>query len=63
MFIVYFKLQWGPIVSYWPNDTTRVYCYDHSAAEAYDYLPGHGAHWDANALAYVIKVGDIPALA
>jgi hypothetical protein len=57
---VYFKFQWGSQVAYWPNSTTRVYSYKKGLAETHDYLPGHQAHWDNTASAYVINAGDIP---
>jgi hypothetical protein len=56
---VYFKFQWGSYVAYWPNEATRVYCYDNGAVETYDYNPGHEAYWDPTASTYVINVNDI----
>ena len=56
---VFFKFQWGPYVTYWPNQTTRVYNYYHGAVEAHDYLPYHRAYWDSSASTYVIKMSDI----
>jgi len=57
---VYFKFKYGDAVTYWPNDTTRVYTYKDGRVEAHDYGSGHRAYWDASASRYVIRVGDIP---
>ena len=57
---VFFKLQWGPYVAYWPNDTTRVYTYKDGVVETHDYLPCHQAYWDPAASTYVIRVSNIP---
>jgi hypothetical protein len=57
---VYFKFEWCGQVAYWPNDTARVYTYEHGSVEAHDYLPGHQAYKDPGAGTYVIKVNDIP---
>jgi uncharacterized repeat protein (TIGR02543 family) len=57
---VFFKFQWGPYTAYWPNDTTRVYTYEHGVVEAHDYSSGHRAYWDPAASTYVIEVNNIP---
>jgi hypothetical protein len=57
---VFFKFEWGPYVSYWPNDTTRVYSYYKGSVETHDYYSGHKAYWNAAASTYVISVKDIP---
>jgi hypothetical protein len=57
---VFFKFKWGDIVTYWPNDTTRVYVYKNGAAEPHDYSPENAAYWDASAGTYVIKAKNIP---
>jgi hypothetical protein len=57
---VFFKFKLGNIVTYWPNETTTVYSYNHGVVETHDYLPGHGAYWDSTAGTYVINVNDIP---
>jgi hypothetical protein len=59
---VYFKVEWGSWVSYWPNETTRVYTYDPDhggTVQAHDYNSHHQAHWDPAASTYVIRAGDI----
>jgi uncharacterized membrane protein len=57
---VFFKFKWGDVVTYWPNDTTRVYTYKDGAVQAHDYSSGHGAYWDSTAGTYVIRAKDIP---
>jgi hypothetical protein len=57
---VFFKFKWGDVVTYWPNDTTRVYVYNNGVAEPHDYSSGKGAHWDTDAGTYVIRAKDIP---
>jgi len=59
---VFFKFESGPLVAYWPNDTTRVYTYDgdHGVVETHDYAPSHRAYWDPTASTYVIKAENIP---
>jgi hypothetical protein len=57
---VFFKFQWGQYVSYWPNDTSRVYSYKDGVTETRDYAPGHRAYWDPTAGTYVISVKNIP---
>ncbi len=57
---VFFKFQWGPYVTYWPNQTTRVYSYKEGAIESHDYLPCHQAYWDSAVSTYVIRANDIP---
>jgi hypothetical protein len=59
---VFFKVEWGSWVAYWPNNTTRVYTYEaqHGGEiDAHDYHAGHQAYWDPAASAYVIKAEDI----
>jgi hypothetical protein len=57
---VYFKIEWGPFVTYWPNETTRVFSYKNGAVEQHSYASGHRATWDSSASTYVIHVNDIP---
>ena len=57
---VYFKIEWGPFVTYWPNETTRVFSYKNGAVEQHSYASGHRATWDSSASTYVINVNDIP---
>jgi len=57
---VYFKIEWGPFVTYWPNETTRVFSYKNGAIEQHNYASGHDATWDSSASKYVIHVNDIP---
>jgi len=59
---VFFKVEWGSWVAYWPNETARVYTYSSNhggTVQAHDYHPGHQAYWDPTASAYVIRAGDI----
>jgi PKD domain/Divergent InlB B-repeat domain/Immunoglobulin domain len=57
---VYFKIEWGPYVTYWPNETTRVFSYKDGAIEQHNYASGHCATWDPSASTYVIRVNNIP---
>jgi hypothetical protein len=57
---VYFKIEWGSYVTYWPNETTRVFSYKNGAIEQHNYASGHRATWDSSASTYVINVNDIP---
>jgi PKD domain/Divergent InlB B-repeat domain len=57
---VYFKIEWGSYVTYWPNETTRVFSYKNGAVEQHNYASGHRATWDSSASTYVIDVNDIP---
>ena len=56
---VYFTFKWREWTAKWPNDTTRVYTYKNGAVEAHDYLPSHGAVWNAASSTYVVQVNDI----
>lgn len=58
---VYFKFQWGGFVTYWPNETTRVYTYKDGAVEAHDYSYDKRAEWSSTAGTYVIKAKNIPS--
>jgi hypothetical protein len=57
---VYFTFKWSSFVTYWPNETTRVYTYRDGVVEPKDYYPGKRAIWDSVAGTYVIKAKDIP---
>jgi hypothetical protein len=58
---VFFKIEWGSYIAYWPNETTRVYSYkSNGIVETHDYNIGHQAHWDPSAQTYVIKTSHIP---
>jgi len=59
---VFFKFELGSYVTYWPNNTTRVYTYEPNhggVVKTHDYLSGHQAYWDPAASAYVIEAEDI----
>ena len=57
---VFFKIEWGSYIAYWPNETTRVYSYkSNGIVETHDYNIGHQAHWDPSAQTYVIKTSHI----
>ena len=58
---VYFKFQWGGFVTYWPNETTRVYTYNNGVVEAHDYSSDKRAVWSSTAGTYVIKAKNIPS--
>jgi uncharacterized repeat protein (TIGR02543 family) len=57
---VFFKFKVGNVVTYWPNDPTLVYSYDHGVVETHHYSSCDGAHWDSKAGTYVIDANDIP---
>ncbi len=59
---IFFKIEWGSYVAYWPNATSLVYSYDghHGTVETHNYDSGHQAHWDPTAQTYVIKASHIP---
>ncbi len=59
LWTVFFKFQWGPYVTYWPNETTQVFNYKDGEIESHDYLSGHQAYWDSTASTYVIHANDI----
>ena len=59
---VFFKFELGSYVTYWPNNTTRVYTYEPNhggVVEVHDYHSGHQAYWEPAASAYVIEAEDI----
>lgn len=57
---VFFKIEWGSYIAYWPNETTRVYSYESSGVvETYYYDLHHQAHWDPTAQTYVIEANHI----
>ena len=59
---VFFKIEWGSYVAYWPNSTTQVYSYKpNGAVETHYYNQGHQAYWDPSAQTYVIKASHISA--
>src|SRR4030043_256918 len=58
---VYFKFQWGGFVTYWPNETTRVYTYKDGVVEAHDYSSDKRAVWSSTAGTYVIRAKNIPS--
>lgn len=59
---IFFKIQWGSYVAYWPNATSLVYSYDghNGQVETYNYDSAHQAQWDPTAQTYVIKASHIP---
>ena len=57
---VYFKIEWGSYVAYWPNETTQVYTYQsNGVVENHYYDLHHQAHWDPTAQTYVIEANHI----
>ncbi len=56
---VYFKLQWGSYVAYWPNNTNTYCRYINGYTVAYNFEQGQKPHWDPTASAYVIDADGI----
>jgi PKD repeat protein len=59
--IVFFKIQWGSNVAYWPNDTNTYYRYNKNSGKAvvYNFEQGEKPYWDNSAGTYVIKAAYI----
>jgi hypothetical protein len=56
---VFFKFEWGSKVVYWPNETSRVFSYNHGTVVVNNYKPVHQAKWNSAAGTYVIKTSYI----
>ena len=59
--LVFFKIEWGPYVAYWPNNTATYYKYDkyHGTAVLTNFEPCDRPYWDGNAGTYVIEAAHI----
>jgi len=59
--LVFFKIEWGPYVAYWPNNTNTYLKYDkyHGTAVQTNFEPCDRPYWDGNAGTYVIEAAHI----